>query len=55
MLFAYSPSSLAIFSKAAELYQPADAVLLPEAGFSKNRPIVAAPQPNAAAILDESP
>ncbi len=55
MLFAYSPSSFAALSKPAELYQPAEPVLLSLPGFSKKTPIVAAPLPNAALIRDARP
>ena len=37
------------------MYQPADAVRLPEAGFSKKMPSVPAPPPKAAVMRDASP
>jgi hypothetical protein len=43
MLFAYRPSARAYFSKAAVLYQPAEAVRVPAAGLSKAPPMVAEP------------
>ncbi|MNM79000.1 hypothetical protein D3C81_909210 [compost metagenome] len=55
ILLAYNPASWASFSKAAELYQPAVPGLPSAAGFSKNTPIVAAPEPNAAEIRDAIP
>src|SRR5690606_37116792 len=55
MLLAYSPASVACFSNAAVLYQPAVPGLPGAAGFSKNTPIVAASDPNAAEIRDAKP
>ena len=55
MLLEYRPSRFAASSKAAALYQPAEPGLDSVPGFSKNTPIVAAPLPNAAEILDASP
>ena len=42
ILLAYKPAWCACVSKAAVLYQPADAGLFCLGGFSKNTPIVAA-------------
>ena len=54
-LFEYKPAAFASASNAAELYQPAVPVLRSVPGFSKKTPIVAASEPNAAAIRDERP
>jgi len=54
-LLAYRPAACAAFSKAAELYQPAVPGLLSVAGFSRNTPSVAAPEPKAAAMREASP
>ncbi len=55
ILFAYNPAFVASFSKAAELYQPGEAVFPGVGGFSKKTPIVAASQPKALVILDAIP
>ena len=52
---AYKPAAWASFSKAAELYHPAVPILPSDAGFSKKTPMVAASDPNAAAILEDKP
>jgi hypothetical protein len=44
-----------LFFKAAELYQPGEAVLPAVGGFSKNTPIVAASDPKALEILEANP
>jgi hypothetical protein len=54
-LFAYKPCSFANLSKAAALYQPAVPGFFSVPGFSKKTPIVAAPEPNAALILEAKP
>ena len=55
MLFAYKPALLASTSKAAELYQPGDAVFPSAGAFSKKTPIVAASEPKALVILEAKP
>jgi hypothetical protein len=45
----------ASFSKAAELYQPGEAVRPSVGGFSKKTPIVAASDPKALEILEANP
>ena len=52
---AYKPAALASFSKAAELYQPAVPQRSGSPGFSKNTPMVAAPEPKAAAMREDRP
>jgi hypothetical protein len=46
---------MSFFSKAAELYQPGEAVFPSVGGFSKNTPIVAASEPKALVILEAKP
>ena len=55
ILLAYNPACCASFSKAAELYQPGEAVFPSTAGFSKKTPIVAASEPKALVILEANP
>ena len=55
ILFAYKPAFAASISKAAELYQPGEAVFPSVGSFSKNTPIVAASEPKAAVILEAKP
>src|SRR5690606_41947244 len=55
ILLAYNPSAWANCSNAAELYQPGEAVFPSDGAFSKNTPIVAAPDPNALAMREDSP
>ena len=55
MLQAPRPAASAARSKAALLYQPADAVRRRLAGRSKNTPTVSAPQPKAATMREASP
>lgn len=54
-LCAYKPAFLAYFVNAAVLYQPAVPGLFAVPGFSKNTPIVAAPEPKAALIREAKP
>ncbi len=49
------PSSVAAFSKAAVLYQPAVPVRFSVPGFSKKSPRVLAPDENAGTMRDASP
>src|SRR5690606_11504871 len=51
----YKPAACASFSNAALLYQPAVPNFPSEAGFSKNTPMVAAPEPNAALMCEAIP
>ena len=55
MLLAYNPALCASCSKAAELYQPGEAVLPTDGGFSKKTPIVPAFEPKALVILEANP
>jgi hypothetical protein len=55
MLLAYRPASSACFSKAAVLYQPAEAGFPSAGGFSKKTPMVAALLPKALVILEANP
>ena len=55
ILFAYKPAFVASTSKAAELYQPGEAVFPSEGSFSKKTPRVAAPEPKALVILEAKP
>jgi len=55
MLVAYRPSTVANFSNAALLYQPAVPALVSLPPRSKNTPSVSAPLPNAAVMRAASP
>jgi hypothetical protein len=55
ILLAYKPALVASCSNAAELYHPGVAVLPSAGSFSKNTPIVPAPEPKALVILEANP